>query len=70
MFLLRIRIREVIQLLVKGTEINTTEKMLGRGFVEETIVAIAVGEDKVMAMNPAMLLLHHLCSCNVVRASL
>ncbi len=49
---------------------NTTEKMLGRGFVEETIVTIAVGEDNVMAMNPAMLLLHHLCSCNVLRASL
>jgi len=64
------RIREVIQSLVKGTEIETTEKMLGRGLVEETIVAIAVGEDRVMAMNPAMLLLHHLCSCNVLRTSL
>jgi hypothetical protein len=70
MFLPRMRIREVIQSLVKGTEIETTEKMLGRGLVEETIVAIAVGEDRVMAMNPAMLLLHHLCSCNVLRTSL
>jgi hypothetical protein len=38
MFLPRMRIREVIQSLVKGTEIETTEKMLGRGLVEETIV--------------------------------
>ena len=39
--------------------VNTTVRILGLGFVEETIASIAVGEYRVMAVNFAMIVDQH-----------